>query len=159
MKVFLPSVTANVGFWSTLSLNIPDFTRYAKSQKAQLTGQAIGLPVFMALFSFLGVAVTSSTTVIFGEVISDPVQVVSRIQGLAPTVLSLIGLLLATISTMTLVAVVITPFFVFGLAVASLMSDLSASPAGFQAAPKWSYRLACSFRPVALGSTSHRPGP
>ena len=99
MKVFLPSVTANVGFWSTLSLNIPDFTRYAKSQKAQLTGQAIGLPVFMALFSFLGVAVTSSTTVIFGEVISDPVQVVSRIQGLAPTVLSLIGLLLATIST------------------------------------------------------------
>ena len=73
--------------------------------------------------------------------------------------LALAALLLATISTMTLVAVVIAPFFVFGLAVASLMSDLSASPAGFQAAPKWSYRLACSFRPVALGSTSHRPGP
>lgn len=116
MKVFLPSVTANVGFWSTLSLNIPDFTRYAKSQKSQLTGQAIGLPVFMALFSFLGVAVTSATTVIFGQVIktdtsssgsdllflqaiSDPVEVVSRIQGFVPTILSLIGLMLATIST------------------------------------------------------------
>ena len=136
MKVFLPSVTANVGFWSTLSLNIPDFTRYAKSQKAQLTGQAvsispsffffplnfefkqprlapsitdtarcpsillqIGLPVFMALFSFLGVAVTSATTVIFGQVISDPVEVVSRIQGIMPTILSLVGLMLATIST------------------------------------------------------------
>ena len=99
MSFFLPSVTANVGFWSTLSLNIPDFTRYAKSQKAQLTGQAIGLPVFMALFSFLGVAVTSATAVIFGETITDPVAVVSRIQGLLPTVLSLIGLMLATIST------------------------------------------------------------
>ena len=99
LKVFLPSVTANVGFWSTLSLNIPDFTRYAKSQKAQLTGQAIGLPVFMALFSFLGVAVTSATAVIFGQIISDPVEVVSRIQGVLPTILSLVGLMLATIST------------------------------------------------------------
>ena len=98
-KVFLPSVTANVGFWSTLSLNIPDFTRFATSQRAQLVGQAVGLPVFMALFSFLGVAVTSATLVIFGTAITDPVQVVSKIGGVLPLSLSLIGLMLATIST------------------------------------------------------------
>jgi cytosine/uracil/thiamine/allantoin permease len=53
-QVFWPAVTANVGYWATLSLNIPDFTRYAKSQRDQVLGQAIGLPLFMALFTFLG---------------------------------------------------------------------------------------------------------
>jgi NCS1 family nucleobase:cation symporter-1 len=41
---FFPALTGMVGFWATLSLNIPDFTRYAKSQTAQIRGQAIGLP-------------------------------------------------------------------------------------------------------------------
>jgi NCS1 family nucleobase:cation symporter-1 len=99
LKVFLPSVTANVGFWSTLALNIPDFTRYAKSQKAQLTGQAIGLPIFMALFSFLGLAVTSATAVIFGQTITDPVEVVGKISGFLPNIGAFVGLTLATIST------------------------------------------------------------
>ena len=57
---FVASLTANVGFWATLSLNIPDFSRYAYSQRDQVLGQALGLPTTMALFSFIGVAVTSA---------------------------------------------------------------------------------------------------
>ncbi|MES2881151.1 MAG: cytosine permease, partial [Bacteroidota bacterium] len=63
---FFPALTGMVGFWATLSLNIPDFTRYAKSQKAQTTGQAIGLPTSMTLFAFIGVVVTSATAIIYG---------------------------------------------------------------------------------------------
>ncbi len=63
-----------VGFWATLSLNIPDFTRYARTQRDQMLGQVIGLPTTMTLFAFIGVAVTSATVVIFGEAIWDPVR-------------------------------------------------------------------------------------
>jgi nucleobase:cation symporter-1, NCS1 family len=62
-STFLPVVTANVGFWSTLALNVPDFTRYAKSQRAQVVGQAIGLPVTMAVFAFFAMTVTAATKV------------------------------------------------------------------------------------------------
>ena len=81
LAVFFPSVTAMVGFWATLSLNIPDFTRYARSQKDQVLGQALGLPFFMVLFSFIGVAVTSATTVIYGETIWDPTVLLGRMGG------------------------------------------------------------------------------
>jgi nucleobase:cation symporter-1, NCS1 family len=77
--LFPAALTANVGYWATLSLNIPDFTRYAKSQKSQMLGQALGLPATMTLFAFIGVAVTSATIVIFGEAIWDLVELVSRI--------------------------------------------------------------------------------
>lgn len=97
--VFLPSLTANVGFWATLSLNIPDFTRYAYSQKAQLMGQALGLPVTMVAFSFLALVVTSSTVVIFGSPISDPVAVLAKVGGPVSTFLALVGLIVATLST------------------------------------------------------------
>jgi NCS1 family nucleobase:cation symporter-1 len=69
-RFFMPSLTGMVGFWATLSLNIPDFTRYAQSQQSQIIGQAIGLPPTMALFSFIGVAVTSATVVVFGLVVA-----------------------------------------------------------------------------------------
>ena len=65
-KYFFPALTGMVGFWATLSLNIPDFSRYAKTQRDQVIGQALGLPLTMALYSFIGVAVTSATTIIFG---------------------------------------------------------------------------------------------
>jgi nucleobase:cation symporter-1, NCS1 family len=67
-----------IGFWATLSLNIPDFSRYAYSQKDQMIGQAIGLPTTMALYSFIGVAVTSATIVIYGQAIWDPVDLLTR---------------------------------------------------------------------------------
>ena len=76
---FFPALTGMIGFWATLSLNIPDFTRYAKSQKAQINGQAIGLPSSMTLFSFIGVVVTSATVIIYGETIWDPVILAGKL--------------------------------------------------------------------------------
>jgi NCS1 family nucleobase:cation symporter-1 len=77
--LFPAALTANVGYWATLSLNIPDFTRYAKSQRSQMLGQALGLPTTMTAFAFIGVAVTSATIVIFGEAIWDPIKLIARI--------------------------------------------------------------------------------
>ena len=78
-QLFPAALTANVGYWATLSLNIPDFTRYARSQRSQALGQALGLPATMTAFAFIGVAVTSATIVIFGEAIWDPVALIARI--------------------------------------------------------------------------------
>lgn len=97
--MFFPQLTAMVGFWATLSLNIPDFTRYCKSQRDQAMGQLIGLPTTMTLFSFIGIAVTSSTIVIFNEVISDPIALVGQLGSTATVVLALIALTIATLST------------------------------------------------------------
>lgn len=107
-KFFIPSLTGMVGFWATLSLNIPDFTRYAKSQKAQMVGQAIGLPPTMALFSFIGIAVTSATVIIFGEAIWDPVVLLSKFDSPIVIFLSLVSLLVATLST-NIAANVVSP--------------------------------------------------
>jgi len=107
-KFFIPSLTGMVGFWATVSLNIPDFTRYAKSQRAQIIGQAIGLPPTMALFSFIGIAVTSATVVIFGEAIWDPVVLLSKFHNPAVVFLSLLSLLIATLTT-NIAANVVSP--------------------------------------------------
>src|SRR5207245_11561179 len=80
-SIFPAALTANVGYWATLSLNIPDFTRYARSQRSQALGQALGLPTTMTAFAFIGVAVTSATVVLFGEAIWDPVVLITRIGG------------------------------------------------------------------------------
>lgn len=108
LSVFFPSLTAMVGFWATLSLNIPDFTRYAKSQKDQVLGQAIGLPTTMTLFAFIGVAVTSATTVIYGEPIWDPTVLLGKMGGGISIVLSLVALTIATLST-NIAANVVSP--------------------------------------------------
>jgi len=76
--IFPGSLTASVGYWATLSLNIPDFTRYAKSQKSQMMGQALGLPLTMTAFAFIGVAVTSATLLIYGVAIPNPVELMQR---------------------------------------------------------------------------------
>lgn len=107
-RFFMPSLTGMVGFWATLSLNIPDFTRYAKSQRAQILGQAIGLPPTMALFSFIGVAVTSATVLIFGEAIWDPVVLLSKFHHPLIVLLSLVSLLVATLTT-NIAANVVSP--------------------------------------------------
>lgn len=97
-SLFFPSITANISFWVTLALNIPDFTRHARTQKDQVLGQA-GLPVFMGMFTFVGLAVTSSTQVIFGRVISSPIQLLGAIGGLPNTILAICGISLATVTT------------------------------------------------------------
>jgi NCS1 family nucleobase:cation symporter-1 len=98
LKFFLPSLTAMVGYWATLSLNIPDFTRYAKNQESQLVGQAFGLPVAMTLYSFLGIAVTSASTVVFGHPIWNPVELLGRFHQPLVAFLGLIALLVATLN-------------------------------------------------------------
>jgi NCS1 family nucleobase:cation symporter-1 len=106
-QVFWPGLTAMVGFWSTLSLNIPDFTRFARSQRDQVIGQAIGLPIPMLLLALVSVAVTSATAVVFGETIWDPVVLAGRMGG-AAAIIGLVFLLLATMTT-NLAANVVAP--------------------------------------------------
>jgi nucleobase:cation symporter-1, NCS1 family len=93
---FWPSLTAMVGFWATLALNIPDFTRFAKTQRDQFVGQSIGLPVPMALLSAVSVVVTSATVVIYGQAIWDPIDLTSRMQGVGVG----IALVILTLDTM-----------------------------------------------------------
>jgi NCS1 family nucleobase:cation symporter-1 len=68
-----------VGYWATLSLNISDFTRYARSQRDQTVGQALGLLTTMPLFAFIGIAVTSATVIVYGQAIWNPVELVARL--------------------------------------------------------------------------------
>jgi len=96
---FVPSLTGMVGFWATVALNIPDFTRYAKSQNAQAWGQALGLPTTMTLFAFIGVAVTSASGLIFGEPVWDPVVLLGRLNRPVVAIVALVTLLLATLTT------------------------------------------------------------
>ena len=105
---FFASLTANVGFWATLSLNIPDFSRYAYSQRDQALGQALGLPTTMALFSFIGVAVTSATAVIYGETIWDPVIVLTKFTNPVVLVVAMLSLCIATLAT-NIAANVVSP--------------------------------------------------
>lgn len=98
-KIFIPSLTAVVGFWATLSLNIPDFTRYAKSQKAQIKGQAIGLPPSMTLFAFVGVVVTSASAIIYGNPEWDPVRLAGRFENKLMVSFAMIGIIISTLAT------------------------------------------------------------
>jgi len=99
LEFFIPSLTGMVGFWATVALNIPDFTRYAKSQQAQMLGQALGLPAAMTLYSFIGVAVTSASAVIFGEPIWDPVVLLGKFNQPVVASIALVALLIATLNT------------------------------------------------------------
>ena len=105
---FFPALTGMIGFWATLSLNIPDFTRYAKSQKDQIWGQALGLPTTMGLFSFIGVAVTSATVVIYGKSIWDPVVLLTKFQNPFVLAFAMISLCIATLAT-NIAANVVSP--------------------------------------------------
>ena len=107
-SVFFPQLTAMVGFWATLSLNIPDFTRFAKSQKAQVWGQAIGLPTTMTLFCFIGIVVTQATVFIYGSAIGDPVALVAKLGSIPVIIVSLVALSVATLST-NIAANVVSP--------------------------------------------------
>lgn len=105
---FFPALTGMIGFWATLSLNIPDFSRYAKSQRDQVIGQTLGLPATMALYSFIGVAVTSATTIIYGETIWDPVDVLTRFKNPVVLVVAMLALCIATLAT-NIAANVVSP--------------------------------------------------
>ena len=105
---FFPALTANVGFWATLSLNIPDFSRYARSQRDQVLGQTIGLPTTMGLYTFIGVAVTSATVIIYGKEIWDPVQLLRKFESPIVLAVAMVSLCLATLAT-NIAANVVSP--------------------------------------------------
>jgi NCS1 family nucleobase:cation symporter-1 len=98
LRFLVPALNGAVGFWSTVSLNIPDFTRFAKDTRGQALGQAIALPLTMTLYAFIGVAVTSATVVIYGTAISDPIQLLSRFHSPIAVIISLVAIVLATLN-------------------------------------------------------------
>ena len=106
--IFPGALTASVGYWATLSLNIPDFTRYAKSQKSQMLGQALGLPLTMTAFAFIGVAVTSATVIIYGEAIPNPVDLMKKFDSVAVILFAMLIIFLAQLST-NMAANVVSP--------------------------------------------------
>ena len=109
---FMGGLTAMVGFWATLSLNIPDFSRYAESQRAQIVGQIIGLPLTMFLFAGLGVVLTAASVTLVGETISDPINLIGKIDSPLWVTLAMAMIVLATISTNT-AANIVSPTNVF----------------------------------------------
>lgn len=98
-KYFFPALTGMVGFWATLSLNIPDFTRYAKSQKSQVNGQIIGLPPSMTFFAFVGVIVTSATAIIYGQTEWDIVKLAGKFDNKLMVTLAMVGIIISTLAT------------------------------------------------------------
>ena len=108
LKFFFPSLTAMVGYWATLSLNIPDFTRYAKSQDSQIIGQAFGLPVAMTLYAFIGIACTSASASIFGTAIWSPIELIGRFHQPVVAFVGLIAVLIATLNV-NIAANVVSP--------------------------------------------------
>ncbi|GAV62940.1 Transp_cyt_pur domain-containing protein [Cephalotus follicularis] len=143
-SLFFPSLTANISFWATLALNIPDFTRYSKSQTDQVIGQ-VGLPIFMGAFTFVGLAVASSTIVIFGRLISNPIQLLEQIGGITTTVLAILGISLATITT-NIAANVVAP--------ANALVNLSPSKFTFRRGALLTALLGIAFQPWRLLKSS-----
>jgi nucleobase:cation symporter-1, NCS1 family len=107
-QLFPAALTASVGYWATLSLNIPDFTRYARSQRSQMLGQALGLPTTMTAFAFIGVATTSATVLIFGRAIPNPVELVGQFNSVLIVLFATIVIFLAQLTT-NMAANVVSP--------------------------------------------------
>lgn len=96
--VFIPSLTGMIAFWSTLSLNIPDFTRFGKGQREQILGQALGLPTTMTVFSAMGVIITSATIAIYGKAIWDPVELLTKFTNPIVLIFALTGIIVSSLS-------------------------------------------------------------
>jgi NCS1 family nucleobase:cation symporter-1 len=99
LPYLMAGVTAMVGFWATLSLNIPDFSRYVKSQKDQIVGQVVGLPLTMLFFASLGVILTSASTMLVGETITDPINLIGKIGNPTVVAIAMVLIIIATLST------------------------------------------------------------
>jgi NCS1 family nucleobase:cation symporter-1 len=106
--VFVPSLTAMIGFWATLSLNMPDFTRFGRSQREQAVGQVVALPTTMFVFAAMGVMITSATAIIFGQAIWDPVQLVGRFTSPVIVAISMFTVVVATVAV-NIAANVVSP--------------------------------------------------
>ena len=107
-KVFIPSLTGMIGYWSTLSLNMPDFTRFSRSQRDQTIGQTVALPTTMVVFAAMGVIITSASVIIFGRTIWDPVQLVGQFTQPVVVAISMFTVVVATLSV-NIAANVVSP--------------------------------------------------
>jgi NCS1 family nucleobase:cation symporter-1 len=108
LPVFVPSLTAMIGYWATLSLNMPDFTRFGKSQREQIVGQVVALPTTMSLFAAMGVLITSATVIIYGQAIWDPIQLVGRFKAPVVVAISMFTAVVATLAV-NIAANVVSP--------------------------------------------------
>jgi NCS1 family nucleobase:cation symporter-1 len=111
-KIFPPSLMGMIAFWSTMSLNMPDFTRFAHSQRGQRTGQILGLPTTMTFFSVLSVLITSGTIAVYGKAIWDPIQLAAKFSNPVVVILGLVTVLVATVSV-NVAANVVSPSYDF----------------------------------------------
>jgi nucleobase:cation symporter-1, NCS1 family len=108
LPVFVPSLTAMIGYWATLSLNMPDFTRFGRSQREQIVGQVVALPATMSVFAAMGVIITSATVIIYGESIWDPIQLVGRFTSPAIVAIAMFTIVVATLAV-NIAANVVSP--------------------------------------------------
>jgi NCS1 family nucleobase:cation symporter-1 len=108
LPVFVPSLTAMIGYWATLSLNMPDFTRFGRSQREQMVGQIVALPTTMSVFAAMGVLITSATTIIYGQAIWDPIQLVGRFRSPVIVAVSMFTAVVATLAV-NIAANVVSP--------------------------------------------------
>jgi NCS1 family nucleobase:cation symporter-1 len=119
--VFIPSLTAMVGYWATLSLNMPDFTRFGRSQREQIVGQVVALPTTMSAFAMMGVMITSATVLIYGETIWDPIKLVGRFHQPLVVAISMFTAVVATLAV-NIAANVVSPANDFANAFPRLIS-------------------------------------
>jgi NCS1 family nucleobase:cation symporter-1 len=151
LRFFVPSLTAMVGYWATLALNIPDFTRYSKSQHSQVAGQAFGLPVAMTLYSFIGVAVTSASVKIFGERIWNPIELMARFHQPLVALLAMIGLLVATLNVNVAANVVSPSNDISNLNPRQISFRMGGLITGFLGLAMMPWRLMASFHNYIFG--------
>jgi len=120
-KIFAPSLMGMIAFWATLSLNMPDFTRFGAGQRKQLIGQVVGLPTSMSLIALFSILITSASAVVYGEPIWDPVALTNRFSSPVAVLAGLVIVILATLST-NLAANVVSPSYDFSNALPKLIS-------------------------------------
>jgi NCS1 family nucleobase:cation symporter-1 len=121
VPVFIPSLTAMIGYWATLSLNMPDFTRFGRSQREQIVGQVVALPTTMSVFAAMGVMITSATVIIYGQAIWDPIQLVGRFKAPVVVAISMFTAVVATLAV-NIAANVVSPANDFANAFPRLIS-------------------------------------
>ena len=147
-QLFPSALTASVGYWATLSLNIPDFTRYARSQRSQALGQALGLPLTMTAFAFIGVVTTTATDLIYGRAIPDPVELVAQFNSVAIVLFATVIIFAAQITT-NMAANVVSPSNDFSnlnpRRISYVMGGLITAAIGVLMMPWYLYRNAAAY--------------
>jgi NCS1 family nucleobase:cation symporter-1 len=121
LPVFIPSLTAMIGYWATLSLNMPDFTRFGRSQREQIVGQVAALPTTMSVFAAMGVLITSATVLIYGRPIWDPMQLAREFKAPIVVAISMFTAVVATLAV-NIAANVVSPANDFANAFPRLIS-------------------------------------